>query len=330
MDITFDDIIDIRKFQSIQDYFSQALGLSLRTINPRGISLTQISGPSQFPAELVTGMMPGDLPEYCQSEDAPLSENWRHGRRCVGNFYIFAVPLNAASRTLAYMIVGPIIVGKRESTEHYRSLARRLNIDAGSFIDVVRDMKSFSFHGIKTVLELLYEVGGNLCELGYKAAAPHKAPEITPAQHNDYVEKLLNALLETSFVSAHADRGSLMLWDKDSNELYIQAARGLAGDVIAGTRVKAGEGLAGLVAQKKEPIIVDDSVKDPAIRSRMHSPELKRSYIMPLKVRKQLVGILNLGSHKSAPASFSPKDRETVDRLAHLVETTLSSLPELF
>src|SRR5258706_16296471 len=77
------------------------------------------------------------------------------------------------------------------------------------------------------------------------------------------VEEVLEAVLELAAKVVKAEASSLLLLDEKTNELYFDVALGTVSAQVKQIRIKMGEGIAGWVAQKKAPLIVNDVRKDP-------------------------------------------------------------------
>ena len=118
-----------------------------------------------------------------------------------------------------------------------------------------------------------------------------------------------------------------MLWDEDKKELYIKMAKGLTKEIVDTTRVKIGEGLAGIAAEGKKSLFINDGVTDEKILSRCNNPSLKNSILMPIWPKDKLLGVLTVGTSKIDADKFTSQGVETIDKLAELVEATLTALP---
>jgi signal transduction protein with GAF and PtsI domain len=146
----------------------------------------------------------------------------------------------------------------------------------------------------------------------------------------DDPRQLVDGLLALVGDDMGAQRCSLMLAVPGEPQLYLAAARGLAPNVAEGYRVAIGEGVAGRVAQAREPLLVRD-VED----ARAH-PLLKDQYFttgsfisFPLIYRGQLVGVVNL-TNRAQRGLYHEEDVERV-RLLGLVISLIaqrSRLPE--
>jgi signal transduction histidine kinase len=139
------------------------------------------------------------------------------------------------------------------------------------------------------------------------------------------LERLVRLVLETVQKTLGSEWVSLMLLDEERQELSISAALGLPDEVVTTTRVKVGEGLAGLAAQRREPILVSEQVEnDPATQAR--SPELVEGSLLrrivgsaicvPLMVKDRVLGVLNA----SRPLGIAPFRQDDADLLSIMGE----------
>jgi signal transduction protein with GAF and PtsI domain len=110
--------------------------------------------------------------------------------------------------------------------------------------------------------------------------------------------------------------------------MYLAAARGLAPHVKLGHRVKMGEGIAGRVAQPREPMLVVD------VQEAASHPLLKDEYLttgsfisFPLVRHDELVGVVNL-TNRAQRGLFVEEDVERV-RLLGLVISLVATDAQL-
>lgn len=146
----------------------------------------------------------------------------------------------------------------------------------------------------------------------------------------DDPRQLVDGLLSLVGDDMGAQRCSLMLAVPGEPQLYLAAARGIAPNVGEGYRVAIGEGVAGRVAQSREPILVRD-VED----ARTH-PLLKDQYFttgsfisFPLVYRGELVGVVNL-TNRAQRGLYHEEDVERVRLLGLVISLVAqrSRLPE--
>ncbi|MDD5669791.1 MAG: ATP-binding protein, partial [Candidatus Omnitrophica bacterium] len=110
-----------------------------------------------------------------------------------------------------------------------------------------------------------------------------------------------------------ARRGSLMLVDDISGELYIKAGRGMSEEVMGKTRVKIGEQICGKVAFNRSPVLVRNIELDAEFKMPNKQQYETKSFIsMPLlrKVsasEEKVLGVLNI-TDKVSGGSFTERD----------------------
>ena len=103
---------------------------------------------------------------------------------------------------------------------------------------------------------------------------------------------------------------SLMLLDENQRELRIAAAAGLPTDVIDTQRRALGNGIAGWVARRGEPVMVAEGIPlDPEIRDAMDKPEVLSALSLPLRSRGKVIGVLNLSRLRGSDP-FTSADME--------------------
>src|SRR5271154_2607173 len=89
------------------------------------------------------------------------------------------------------------------------------------------------------------------------------------------------------------------------------------------TRIPLNQGICGAAASSGKTIVVDDVTKDS--RYLACSLETKSEIVVPIFVRGQVVGELDIDSH--FPAAFGEHDRDLVEYCAQLVGQRLDSEP---
>ncbi|MGQ0639312.1 MAG: GAF domain-containing protein [Gemmatimonadaceae bacterium] len=144
--------------------------------------------------------------------------------------------------------------------------------------------------------------------------------------------KLVDGLLALVGDDMQAQRCSLMLRAPapESDALYIAALRGLAPHISVGSRVPFGKGVAGVVAESREALLVMDAeeVRDhPLLRDQYLTTGSFISF--PLIYRDELVGVVNL-TNRAKRGVFVEEDMERVQLLALIIAliATNAELPE--
>jgi putative methionine-R-sulfoxide reductase with GAF domain len=143
--------------------------------------------------------------------------------------------------------------------------------------------------------------------------------------------QLVDGLLALVGDDMQAQRCSLMLRAPEAGNLYLAAARGIAPHITEGARVRIGEGVAGKVAQAREPVLVRD------VREATAHPLLRDQYFtagsfisFPLVYHGDLVGVVNLTNRGAERGAYTEADVERVRLLAMVIAlvATHAQLPE--
>lgn len=145
------------------------------------------------------------------------------------------------------------------------------------------------------------------------AAISELTKSITPIQN---YETLLQAILEMSAELLKAEQGSLMLLDRETDVLLVEAKKGIIDGVGEKHRINRGEGIAGKVAQSGEAILVENLENDPRIHQMNRQHYKTRSFVsIPLKIDGRIIGVLNL-SDKATGEVFNKEDLKLIQSFA--------------
>lgn len=129
-------------------------------------------------------------------------------------------------------------------------------------------------------------------------------------------QAVFDAITKTCREIFACDRVSLMLVDSSTQELVVQSATGNSDmSRTLGSREPLGRGIAGWVAQRGEPRILgpDDMQNLRATRTEGKAPV--EAMIVPIYVRGELVGVLNVGS-TSPDVHFGEDDLQALQVFA--------------
>jgi putative methionine-R-sulfoxide reductase with GAF domain len=104
------------------------------------------------------------------------------------------------------------------------------------------------------------------------------------------------------------DQASLMIFDRESNSLVVRAASGnMVPEGMVGTRQPVGKGVAGFVAQRREPLVLraDQRTNVPGLE--LKNRELTAAMVVPVNLRGELVGVVSV-STRTPEANFDDDD----------------------
>ena len=129
------------------------------------------------------------------------------------------------------------------------------------------------------------------------------------------IEKLLGLILEVATRSITADRGTLYLLDKSTDELWSQVAQG---NNMVEIRLPMGKGLAGYVGKTGETVNITDAYKDPRFNpeiDRKSGYKTRNVLCMPMRNKDGvIVGVFQFLNKREGP--FGPEDESFIDGLS--------------
>jgi|GEM_PF-623316 signal transduction histidine kinase/FixJ family two-component response regulator len=130
------------------------------------------------------------------------------------------------------------------------------------------------------------------------------------------LSEVLHQVVTTVRAETRAEIASLMLLDEEHAELTIAAADGLPPEIVETQRRHIGKSIAGMVAERGEPVIIADNVPlDAQLQASLEKPELGSALSLPLRVRGEVIGVLNL-SRLRGISPFTQSDLELATVLA--------------
>jgi putative nucleotidyltransferase with HDIG domain len=156
---------------------------------------------------------------------------------------------------------------------------------------VAPDKLKTTIRNIVQKRELSFKLDRKMAEL----AAIYESTNIMRSSSSKDIDDIAELIMDTIVKIMQADEGSLMLLDKDTNELYIKVGRGIPEDIIKNKRVKIGEDVAGWVVKHNEPLLLIGGIsKDPRFAKLKERKEIRSALCVPLCVSNRVIGVLNL------------------------------------
>ncbi len=134
------------------------------------------------------------------------------------------------------------------------------------------------------------------------------------------VEAVASAILDIVIDETIAENASIMMPSRDGRCLEIRAAKGIGdessrySEESLGQTFPMGEGIAGMVAQSLEPIIIKDTMNEPLVQLRDMKVKIGSMMSLPLVYgRGELVGVLHLSHSKRG--AFTKEDLSLMNML---------------
>ena len=333
--LTLLDLVEPKRWQRLQDHFAGVVGIPIRTVDAQHALQVNPSWPTHLHVEPTIELLNvgEELDQLLPIETPPVAT--ASLTTPLGVTYA-AVPIHVTSDdVLAYFVLGPMIVGRREEEAAFVERVGALGRNGPALWALLLSLKLYTYNGIRSVLSLMEEVGASLVQVAYQAKQlqtmfPPTA-KMDQAVVAYYTDRVFTSLLETATMATKAEGGSVMVRNPQTGDYRISVAVGLPDEVIRRTTVRHGEGIAGVVAEGRRIVVVDDQVSDTRIRSRMQRAELTSSLVAPLlpDASQEPLGILSLRtSHPTV--RFTSEHVDLLNNLLDLAGMALSSLQWVF
>jgi signal transduction protein with GAF and PtsI domain len=132
-----------------------------------------------------------------------------------------------------------------------------------------------------------------------------------------YIEDILRLIVTITAQVMDSKICSLMLIDKDKNELVVKATQSISDKYNSKPNLKIGKGIAGTVAATGKPMHVQDVRTDERYINRDIAKEegLCSLLSMPLQVKGEVIGVLNC--YTDTPHTFTETEITTITTVAN-------------
>jgi Nif-specific regulatory protein len=145
--------------------------------------------------------------------------------------------------------------------------------------------------------------------------------------HVHDLNQLLELILETGNRMMGAKASSLLLLDKRKNRLFFKVATGRKKDAVKQFEIKMGQGIAGYVAQKDEPLIIKDATKDKRWYGHISDQigfKTRSIACMPMHVQGEVIGVIEF-INKVDGSTFRDQDLELMTVFADLAAVAIGN-----
>jgi len=132
-----------------------------------------------------------------------------------------------------------------------------------------------------------------------------------------YLEDILKLIVTLSANVMHAKICSLWLLDEKEQTLRIRATQAMSEEYLKERKLMVGEGIVGLVAKDKKPIVIADVLKDPRYKEKTLAKKEKLTSMLsvPMMVKNRVVGVVNC--YTTTLYEFSDSDIDLLTAVAN-------------
>jgi GAF domain-containing protein len=135
------------------------------------------------------------------------------------------------------------------------------------------------------------------------------------------LEELLQVLLPRIRDILATDTCAVLLLDEEHNELVARSAVGLEEEVEQGVRIPLGKGFAGRIAERGEPIILDNVAEADVFNPILREKGIASMLGVPLLAQGRAIGVLHVAT--LTPRKFTNDDEELLLLVAERVAVAI-------
>ncbi len=145
------------------------------------------------------------------------------------------------------------------------------------------------------------------------------------------LDQLLELIIEKATRMMRAKASSLLLLDKKTGKLYFKVATGEKGHEVRKYEINLGQGIAGYVAQKGQPLLIPDVTNDPRWYKKISEStgfETKSIACVPMMVNGDIIGVVEI-IDKEDGSSIQPDDMKLLTVFAELASLAISNAQKI-
>ena len=145
------------------------------------------------------------------------------------------------------------------------------------------------------------------------------------------LDQLLELIIGKATIIMKAKASSLLLLDKKTRKLYFKVATGEKKDEVRKYEINLGQGIAGYVAEKGEPLLIQDVNKDPRWYKKISESigfETKSIACVPMKMNGDIIGVVEI-IDKEDGSPIQPQDMQLLTVFADLASQAISSAQKI-
>ncbi len=132
-----------------------------------------------------------------------------------------------------------------------------------------------------------------------------------------YLEDILKLIVTLTANVMNAKICSLWLLDESEQALKIRATQAMSAEYLKERKLKVGEGIVGLVAKEKKPIMIPNVLKDSRYKEKTLAKKEKLTSMLsvPMVVKNKIIGVINC--YSTTLYKFSESDIDLLTTVAN-------------
>jgi Nif-specific regulatory protein len=141
------------------------------------------------------------------------------------------------------------------------------------------------------------------------------------------LDELLELIIEKATRMMEAKASCLLLLDQKTRKLYFKVATGEKREEVRQYEITLGQGIAGFVAERGEPLLIPDVSKDPRWDRRISESTGFQTHsiaCVPMKVEREVLGVIEIiDKEDGSPIQY--EDMKTLTVFAELASLAITS-----
>jgi Nif-specific regulatory protein len=141
------------------------------------------------------------------------------------------------------------------------------------------------------------------------------------------LDELLELIIDTATRMMQAKASSLLLLDQKTGKLYFKVATGEKKEEVRKYEINVGQGIAGFVAEKGEPLLIPDVTKDARWYKKISEStgfKTKSIACVPMKVDGEIIGVVEI-IDKEDGSSIQNEDMKILTVFAELASRAIGN-----
>jgi len=140
-----------------------------------------------------------------------------------------------------------------------------------------------------------------------------------------YLEDILKLIVNLTANVMEAKICALWLLDAETKELRIRATQAMSKEYLKERTLEIGEGIVGLVAEEKEPVVIPDVSKDKRYKEKKlaQKEKLVSMLSVPMMVKDAVIGVINVYTVK--PYKYTKADINLLSAVANQAAVSIEN-----
>ncbi|MDD5291932.1 MAG: GAF domain-containing protein [Candidatus Omnitrophica bacterium] len=132
-----------------------------------------------------------------------------------------------------------------------------------------------------------------------------------------YLEDVLKLIVTLTANVMKTKICTLWLIDESTKELKIRATQAMSEEYLQDRSLKVGEGIVGLVAKERKPLVIADVLEDPRYKEKKLAKKEKLVSMLstPMMVKDRVIGVVNC--YTTTPYKFTKSDIDLLTTVAN-------------